>query len=174
MTKQTSVISVTRDEVLKQMVFTVAGAGLTADSPDEHLTLDLSLLHRNILSRAAFHGLEQRVRDKGALGFNAETKRYATPREKFLAMQAVVSHLNSGAAEWELRTAQRSENSLLAEAMALAFPEKTAEQIAERIASWSAADKKKALTLPEIKKAADAIIARAADPKAAEALLAGF
>jgi len=173
MTKQTSVISVVRDVAQRQMVFTVSGAG-TGDSPDLHLTLDLKSVSTQNLERAAYHGLEQRVRDKGALGFNAELGRYATPAEKYAAMAAMVAHLNSGAAEWELRTAVRSESSLLAEAMALAFPEKTAEQIAERIASWSAADKKKALTLPEIKKAADAIIARAADPKAAEALLAGF
>jgi hypothetical protein len=174
MSKQTSVISVVRDEAKQQIVFTVAGAGLTADAPDEHMTLDLALLHRNVISRAVMHGLEQRVRDKGALGFDAITGRYATPREKFLAMKAVVEHLNSGAAEWELRTTQRSESSLLAEAMALAFPQKTAQEIAERIASWSPAEQRKALLLPVIKAQADVIRQRGADPKAAAELLAGF
>jgi hypothetical protein len=156
------------------MVFTVAGAGLSPEAPDEHLTLDLNVLHRNILDRAVMHGLEQRIRDKGALGFDSKTGRYATAREKFTAMEAMVKHLSSGAAEWELRSAVRSESSLRSEAMAAAFPQKTAEEIAERIAQWSAADKRKALTLPAIKEQVDLINARLSDPKAAEELLADF
>lgn len=52
---------------------------------------------------AMLHGIKQRVIDAAALERDPATGLSATPEQKYMAMAAIVNHLNSGAEEWNIR-----------------------------------------------------------------------
>jgi hypothetical protein len=85
-----SVISTLMDG--DEIVFTVHGAG--------ELRLNLAAMSQANLTRAAFHGIKQRVSDAAAIPCDTATGQSASPAEKFAAMARLVEHYNSGAAEW--------------------------------------------------------------------------
>jgi hypothetical protein len=64
--------------------------------------LDISKLHASICEKALIHGLKQRVSDRAAIPFDAKTGKYASPLEKFQAMDGLVQHLNSGTEQWDM------------------------------------------------------------------------
>lgn len=68
----------------------------------DRLAFDMSKASQANVAYAALHGFNQRIGDAGALGFNKETGQYASPAEKFAAMQAVASHIESGSEDWEM------------------------------------------------------------------------
>jgi len=68
----------------------------------ERLAFDMSKASAANVAYAALHGFNQRIGDAGALGFNKDTGQYATPAEKFAAMQQIVDHIESGSDDWEL------------------------------------------------------------------------
>ena len=83
------------------ITFTVAGAG--------QLQVMVGNLAQDIITEAIYHGIEQKVRDAGAMSRDTKTGRSASPAEKFAAMQAVVDNLHNGL--WNAkRTAQRALN----------------------------------------------------------------
>lgn len=68
----------------------------------DRLAFDMAKASPANIAYAALHGFNQRIGDAGALGFNKETGQYASPAEKFAAMQAVASHIESGSDDWEM------------------------------------------------------------------------
>lgn len=68
----------------------------------ERLAFDMSKASAANVAYAALHGFNQRIGDAGALGFNKDTGKWASPAEKFAAMTEVADHIMSGATEWEL------------------------------------------------------------------------
>jgi len=97
MTKQksNSVVTTEVSEDQSRITFRVAGAG--------EIVLDLSKMNSAILTRARTHGFIQKVSDRAAIPFNKEQNRYATPQEKFAAMQELVDHFHSGTSEWAMK-----------------------------------------------------------------------
>lgn len=83
-----SIISVDVDEASGLMVFNVAGIG--------SIRLDTEQLADDIRARGMFHGIEQKVRDAGAIPRDTKTGQSATPGEKFDAMKAVAENLLGG------------------------------------------------------------------------------
>lgn len=94
-TKKRANAVVTMEQAGNELVFNVLGAGA--------MRLDMGKISEAILTRAAIHGLKQRISDAAAIPCDAETGKPATPAEKFTAMQALVDHYNSGSAEWSRR-----------------------------------------------------------------------
>lgn len=92
-----SVITTTLVDDGKTLQFNVLGIGT--------LDLDITKLHADILTRAAIHGMKQRVSDAAAIPCDPETGKPASAQEKFDAMARLVEHYNSGSAEWGVRVA---------------------------------------------------------------------
>jgi len=120
--REGSVITVTNDEAAGVQQFHVATVGT------------LYLYHRpqpdgppglsdHVKAHSAYHGMEQRIRDMGALGWDEEKKRYATPQEKFDAMKIGVDYFNSGATDWNIKGGV-SEGSLLFRALLREKPDR--------------------------------------------------
>ena len=65
------------------------------------VVLNTSRLHDDIMQRAAVHGLIQRISDAAALSRDADTGKSASPADKLAAMQALVSHYETGTSEWK-------------------------------------------------------------------------
>ena len=88
MTKQErkSIIGVERGDGF--MTFNVAGAG--------QFQVHVSKLAEGILQEAVYHGIEQKVRDAGAMSRDTTTGRSATPQEKYAAMLKVAENLAAG------------------------------------------------------------------------------
>jgi hypothetical protein len=112
--REGSVITVSNDEAGGVQMFHVAGIGTLVlyHRPEG----EIKGLSPAVIAHAAYHGMEQRIRDAGALGYDADLKRYATPKEKFDAMRELVDYYNSYASEWSLRGGI-SEGSLLFRAL---------------------------------------------------------
>ena len=88
--KSNSVITAKPDK--QGITFTVLGVG--------DIVLGFDQLSASVRQRAMVHGLTQRISDAAAIPFNKEENRYATPQEKFEAMQALVEHYHTGTEEW--------------------------------------------------------------------------
>ena len=88
---------VTMEQREKELVFNVLGAG--------SIILDMGKIHADVLTRAAIHGLKQRISDAAAIPCDTETGKPASPADKFAAMGALVAHYNSGSSEWARRAA---------------------------------------------------------------------
>ena len=58
----------------------------------------------HLMSRAACHGFEQRLRDRAAMSADTKTGLSATPQDKFDRIKALVDHYHAGG-EWEMRGA---------------------------------------------------------------------
>jgi hypothetical protein len=108
-TKSNSVTTVTYLD--GKLVFGFQGQAAFTFDPDR-----VSAVNR---ARAMMHGFEQRIRDGGALGRDAETGASATAEEKRAAMLRIAEHLMAGGDEWVLRVAapKKDDPGLLAEAM---------------------------------------------------------
>jgi hypothetical protein len=79
------------------ITFAVKGAG--------ELILDMEKVSDDVATRAAHHGLIQRISDAAALSRNTDTGQPASPADKLEAMRRLVDHYNSGTADWALRAA---------------------------------------------------------------------
>lgn len=78
-----------------KIFFEVLGVG--------QLVLDFAKMNSAIIERAAMHGMVQRISDAAAIPRDLETGESATAQDKFDAMQRLVSHYESGTAEWSRR-----------------------------------------------------------------------
>ena len=76
------------------IVFRIIGAGEIEFDPDK--------MSEAMGSRAALHGVIQRVSDGGAMSRNPENGKPATPQEKLARMQAIADHMMSGTDDWRL------------------------------------------------------------------------
>ena len=125
--REGSIITVHNDEAAGFQRFDVATVGALylyhkaqSDGPPG--------LSDAVKAHAAYHGMEQRIRDAGALGYDEDKKRFATPAEKHAAMKELVDYYNSGAAEWNLRGGI-SEGSLLFRALMREKPDRDPARI---------------------------------------------
>ena len=84
-------IITTMDEAEAQIRFAVAGVGT--------VTLDMTQLHKDVLSKAAYVGMYNRMIDAAALGKDA------TPREKFDELRRLAEHYMTGTGEWAVTRA---------------------------------------------------------------------
>jgi len=104
------------------LAFRVMGAGEVA--------LDMLKLNEAIITRAAIHGMIQRISDAAAISRDPETGKPATPAEKLAAMSALVEHYHSGASEWSrVGVGGGPKGGFLFEALVRMYPAKTAEDI---------------------------------------------
>jgi hypothetical protein len=92
--KKRSNAVVTMEQSGNDLTFTVLGAGA--------IKLDMGKLNEAILTRAAIHGLKQRISDAAAIPCDPETGKPASPEEKFEAMARLVNHYMTGTADWNL------------------------------------------------------------------------
>lgn len=158
---------ITRTQDGNVIVFTVSDIG--------SLSLDLSKIAEANRLKAIAHGFGQRIQDAAAIGYNAQENRYATPQEKFDAMKQLVEHYNSGAAEWSpVRGDSAPRSSFLLTALCELFADKTADELRERIAKLSPADRRKVENSDKVKPIIDRLRAathdEAAEKKAEELL----
>jgi len=91
--KSNSVVTVQQTET--GLTFNVIGAG--------EFTLDMGKLHSDVLQRAAFHGMKQRIADAAAIARDQSTGQSASPTDKYAAMKALADHYMTGTAEWSRR-----------------------------------------------------------------------
>ena len=113
----------------------------------DRLAFDMSKASESNVAYAALHGFNQRIGDAGALGFNKETGQYASPAEKFAAMQAVADHIMSGSNDWEMpraASAPRADSTVELLVKALMIEDETRDEAKVRV--WA-----KALDLPKRK-----------------------
>lgn len=100
------------------------------------LQLNLSAVSVQNLRRAQVHGFCQRINDAAALSRDTTSGKPASPSEKFLAMQELVEHYNSGTSEWRL-AGRGTGDSLLIRALVEVRSDRTAEQIREFVKALS-------------------------------------
>lgn len=89
MARKNSVVSTVVEN--STIAITVAGGG--DNGTDATITVDVSALADEIIERATYHGLVQKISDAAALGKDA------TPADKYAAMKAVADRLIEG--EWK-------------------------------------------------------------------------
>ena len=74
----------------------------------------------HLMSRAACHGFEQRLRDRAAMSADTKTGASATAQDKYDRIKALVDHYHAGG-EWEMRGAggggKKSEAAWILEAL---------------------------------------------------------
>ncbi len=87
-TDRKSIISATWDKDAQTIVFGVLNVGT--------ILLDFANLSEGLLETACFHGLEQKVRDAGAIPRDVKTGASASAQEKYDAMKEVVDNLHEG------------------------------------------------------------------------------
>ena len=140
--KSNSVISV--ETLGDRITFNVIGAG--------SLTLDLNSLSKEVLSRAALHGMKQRISDAAAIPRSLETGLSATPEEKFNAMKALVEHYSSGSSDWNRARAAgggvgKDTSGQTIAAMKRVWPDKDPETLIAATMSKRGIERKAALAL---------------------------
>jgi hypothetical protein len=143
-------------------------------SETDYLAVHLDRLSAANQRYAALHGIKQRVGDAGALGFDKELGRYATEDEKFTAMRRIADHLQSGAEDWEVRTAGEPKGGMLFTALTRAYPGKTADELRAFIKARSKAEQAALLASAALKPHVDAIRAEAGKGVDTDILLAGL
>lgn len=131
-------------------------------------------------AKAEFHGWIQRVSDAAAISRDTKTGLPATPMAKFEAMQKLVNHYEAGAAEWRMAGsaagggAGSAEKVLLVRCLAVMWPQRTAEQLAEWVGKRTAAERTALLSSEKIKPIADQFRSEAGAGVDADALLSEF
>lgn len=160
------------DNVVTGIKFKVKDAG--------EITLELAKLSDAVRERALIHGMTQRISDAAAISRNPETGKPASAADKLAAMKNLCDYYNGGAAEWNRKRAESAgagyANGLLAEALKLAYPEKTPERIAEYIKGLKASERVALLASDTLKDFVDQIRSEAAKATKVDAdkLLAGL
>ena len=96
-TKKRSNAVVTMEQTGNVLKFNVLGGGV--------IELNMADIHPDILTRAAIHGMKQRISDAAAIPCDTETGKPASPVDKFVAIEALVRHYASGSADWSRRAA---------------------------------------------------------------------
>lgn len=94
----------------------------------------------HLMTRAACHGFEQRLRDRAAMSADTKTGLSATAQDKFERIKALVEHYHNGG-EWEMRGAggggKKAETEWILEALA-AVKGTTADKMREMVAAAAA------------------------------------
>ena len=153
------------------IIFNVQGAG--------SLNLDMAVVDKEILKRAAIHGLVQRISDAAAMSRDTDTGQPATPADKFERMKELVDYYNSGAAEWRRVKASgagagNTGGGLLLKCLVIMKPEKTKEEIAEWLKKLTKKEKFALLGSKQVKAVADTIRGKQAENVDSEELLNGL
>lgn len=161
--RSNSVIHVDIDAEAGSVLFTVRDQG--------NLELRLDDLAPGVVRYAALHGLKQRICDVAALGFVEEENRFATPAEKFAAMQALVEHYASGSAEWSVRGPPQPRQSLLVRCLIAAFPAKSEADIEAYVKGLSAKQKRALLASEALAEHRERLAPKPADGEAVAAKL---
>lgn len=161
---------------LTVLVFTVKDVG--------ELTLDMGKLSAKVITRAAVHGLTQRISDAAAISRNTETGKSASPLDKFNAMKALCEWYETGTEEWTRKRAVGTgagsgsgySNGLLEEALKRVYPGKSEERIREYVKGLKASERLGLLGSDKIRPVVEEIQREMAkDTKVdADALLAGL
>lgn len=171
MSRGTQVITMNWDEAARTMTFNVVGAGT--------LKLDTRKMSGPARDKAFVFGIGQKVSNAAAKSRRIRNgvEVNATPKGKFEAMKRVVEYLETGAEGWNPgRDPDRIgvDETLLSQAMALAFPAKTAEEIRAKIVG-SSPDERRALRMdPRIKPHYEELLEEYTDEVDTEKLLAGW
>jgi hypothetical protein len=135
--KSNSVVTVERAGTV--LIYTVLGVG--------QLRLDRASMHPDNIAAAVLHGMEQRIRDAGAIARDKETGASATPQQKYDAMQQLVEHYSSGSPDWTLKRAEGAggAKSITIEAIARVkqCDYQTAEDMVNRLAASKYANDRK-------------------------------
>lgn len=131
--REGSVLAVVIDEANSSIVFNVRGAA--QDGGSKSITFDMSKVHPNNAAYAALHGFNQRLRDAAALSRDPKTGRAPTPGDRFAAIERLVEHYHSGAAEWNLRAAAGERTSGELGMLAAAIAELKAKDVIE-VRDW--------------------------------------
>lgn len=98
--------------------------GLLFEVGDASVVLRFAKINPSLRVRAETHGWKQRISDAAAIPCDPETGKPATPTEKFLAMQALVAHYESGTADWSRRAeATGPRGGFLFEALSRMYPD---------------------------------------------------
>jgi hypothetical protein len=137
------IIDLSWDEVSRTMTFNVRGAGT--------LKLDTRKMSGAAREKAFIFGIGQKVSNAAAKSrvIRNGVELNATPTGKFNSMKRVVEYLETGADGWNPgRDPDRIgvDESLLSQAMVLAFPSRSAEEIRAKVVS-STKEQRKALSL---------------------------
>ena len=93
--KSNAVVTANGSEYQTKLTLTVKDAG--------QIVFDTELAV-HLMTRAACHGFEQRLRDRAAMSADTKTGLSATPQDKFDRIKALVDHYHAGG-EWEMRGA---------------------------------------------------------------------
>jgi hypothetical protein len=113
-----SVIQVGWDDTWNVLTCRVTGSG----QPD--LVGDMRKVSKVMFHRSAAHGVEQRIRDKGATRVDEKSGKSRSPREKYDAVKVMFDHIFSGTEEWNPAGGERigADESLLSRALQEVYP----------------------------------------------------
>lgn len=105
------------------IMFNVLGVG--------EMILDMNAVHKDIVVRAAIHGMIQRISDAAAISRDPETGKPASAQDKFDAMSRLVAHYESGTSEWSRKpvAGEREKGGLLFKALCQMSPSKSPTEI---------------------------------------------
>ena len=148
--KTNTVIQTAINASIKEIVFTVIGAG--------DITLHLDRLSDENRAYAALHGMKQRIADAAAQSKDPETGLPVSALDKLSAMKLLVEHYESGTKEWRTKTSTRGEsgNSLLVQCL-MELTGKDRAEMAAFVKSKSPAERTALLKSEKVKPIADRI-----------------
>jgi hypothetical protein len=131
----------TYDLAKRTITFTVPGI-------TDSLVLNLDSVSESCRTYAAYHGFGQRIGDAAAIERALNGGKTASPQAKWDAMNALVSHYNSGAEGWSPKASDRigSDELLLARALSALRPDKPSERIREYVAGMTKAQRTALMT----------------------------
>lgn len=91
---------------LKYKLIDATHLAWTVPDGQPDLVLDMGKVHANNVRWAAVHGFKRRVADGAALSADTATGKSATWADKRAAMQEIITHLESGSDQWNLRASR--------------------------------------------------------------------
>ena len=154
MAKSNSIINVSRNESIRELTFSVVGAG--------QITLHLERVSQSNLDRATFHGFQQRISDAAALSRDTSSGLSATPADKLAAMKELVEFYESGSSEWSRRRQPgQSDIGLLWRAVCELKSDKSPDAIRESLSALNPQEVRAMLQHPAVKAIVDRLLSEA-------------
>lgn len=166
--KSNSVVTHRLEAEGRAIVFVVKDAG--------EVTLDLGKLSNAVFTRAATHGLIQRVSDRAAIGRDPKTFKPVDPMVKLEAMRGLVEHYHTGTEDWAMvrvggGAGPGQETLWLVAALREIYPQRTEEQLRSWLGKRTKAEKAALMTSDKVGPVVERLRSEAGEGVKAEELL---
>lgn len=165
-----AVVKVSWDAGWNVMTVDVIGSGKPV------IVVDTRKFSGPMAVRAKAYGTEVRVTRAAAIGRDRKSGKEASPAEKWDAVNRMAAHMTSGTDQWNAERSERIglDETVLSQAMALAFPQRTAEEIRAKVTQSTPVQRLEIRNDQRVAPHYNAILRDLGGGEKAEAALAGW